>query len=134
MLLRDTKVGDTVFMYMINYGNTTAVTVNKEKNYLLTQVYVLEHIGNYTTVGWKVNLEMPTDVPKVFIPSKEWIDQGIIAASQYGNWCACEPYTNNNSSSHSMNRQEKPCIQCKRPNDLGVKNCWWCECDNPTRI
>jgi hypothetical protein len=25
-----------------------------------------------------------------------------------------------------------PCRQCERPNDPGIKSCWWCECPQPT--
>jgi len=29
-------------------------------------------------------------------------------------------------------RIERPCRNCNRPNDIGVKSCWLCECSNPT--
>lgn len=29
--------------------------------------------------------------------------------------------------------KEKPCFQCQRKNDIGVKTCWWCGSENPTR-
>lgn len=29
--------------------------------------------------------------------------------------------------------KEKPCFQCQRKNDIGVKTCWWCGSQNPTK-
>ena len=31
----------------------------------------------------------------------------------------------------SKTKQEKPCRNCQRPNDLGVKSCWMCGVANP---
>lgn len=28
-------------------------------------------------------------------------------------------------------QMEAPCKQCGRKNDLGIKKCWMCECENP---
>ena len=38
---------------------------------------------------------------------------------------------NNTPTCVSSNRQEKNCRQCSKPNDVGVKSCWMCGCDNP---
>lgn len=29
--------------------------------------------------------------------------------------------------------KEFPCFQCQRTNDSGVKTCWWCGVDYPTK-
>ena len=33
----------------------------------------------------------------------------------------------------STKKIEKPCISCKKPNDMGATPCWWCGTDNPTK-
>lgn len=36
-----------------------------------------------------------------------------------------------NSKNISSKRLEAPCNTCRRNNDIGVTECWWCGCSNP---
>ena len=127
------KEGDQILVHVDDFGNgakeLTLVALGGVKTIPAT---LIEVNGCEMVLGWKDGEEHPYDT---YTPRScgrlDWEQQGFALVKEgYGTHCYFLPYRSQltgkiNSDSVPI-RQESPCRSCNRPNDLGVKSCWWC--------
>jgi hypothetical protein len=130
-LFKDTAVGTEVFVYVYKSALDEIILTSDPKyepdSYKIPAI-ILAHSGSGltdTTIGVQFGGEHPKNYCIGF--SSDWEKLGITWAHIYGGGCKCEVI----GSPSSIGRVEAPCKQCKRPNDKGVKSCWWCAADYP---
>ena len=135
LTVSDAAKGEVVYVRDENNGYVCASfgggTIGKLQCTVLRQ-----NVANgITTVGWKSN----EITPKLNIAARpptltqDEVNKGFILAHEYYSHCEIEKVSSETQAT-TLKAQlaEKPCRQCRRMNDIGVKKCYLCECPNPT--
>lgn len=130
MELKDTKVGDQVFVYARrNRDNLISLEVCKTIKTFNLFATVLRNSSGTTDLGWKEGEEYPTG-DSYFTSSQEFINQGFVKTAKYGNWCECE-LTNVQTNIINMTANQiindYICPTCKNNRcSKSEKLCWRC--------
>lgn len=120
---------------LINYNPITGyVSVKAQAGTILIPATVLEQTAGGTKIAFQkgATIPKPPQANAVKPVDPQWARMGFIEIHEYGNHCFCEANAIPSQTNVAKTRNEKPCKNCKRPNDVGVGACWWCELDNPT--
>lgn len=128
MKLKDTKVGDVVNIpTVINPNGSRSVVLYTEGRILITSL-ILKQGYSSTVVGWKSGWVYPGGSGSVLLED-DWKLQGIIHACEFNSEVECIMV--NGGQLVTASNVDKPCRQCKRPNNRTEKTCWWCCVPNP---
>jgi hypothetical protein len=128
MFLKDTQPGQRIAVWINKTTRITVVSPDAESVQL--PATVMKQDGSITVVGWKAGEECPSNYNGNALTSQMKAD-GYIMYLRYFNYVECEPLTGSAQVATNNKRAEKPCGQCHRMNDIGVKKCWWCELTHP---